>query len=458
VDAIIVDDYRLSQNWELMLRQIKVPIVVLDDQNKKSHECDLLIDAKWEGSKTCARYAGKLPNHAIKLLGPKYLILDKKYENFTGEVFPLKRAPSKKAKILVSLGGGGDAKFLTALLLELEKINEPASDFTISIVVGPFLKNKHLLYGFVANCIGGWVELIEGETQLINFINESDLYVGAAGGTLFEALILRIPCLSFSIGENQENQISDFESMGHYFHLNNISLDDIQDFASLVFVMLSNLDRLNALYGMPCKLTIDGYGLGRVFNAINKLINHKHVESFECVIDDTSNQEKDFYQIDDRYINKYLLARNLEKNLERMTDKKPVSFLIHYIWWLKSNKRHSYVLCRKGVPMLYIWHQVVVVDDINVLVGGWFVASDTCSALDAVAALEKQLKITDFEHPDLSWVAVIHHKNHFVQKMNERFGFIKLNDEDVMYEVAQKCFPMAHQNDFYYFFRPSVNN
>jgi len=452
VKAVIVDDYRFSNIWERSIAQLGCKVIVLDDQDKSNHECHLLIDSTWEGEKTFKRYENKVLSNTPCLLGPKYLLID--------EVFGLVKKISHKSfkknkqlKILLSLGGGGDLTFLISLICHLIDQLPDNLPYEISTIVGPYALNKEGLIAFSEKHDN--VRLILNQDGLYNEISSADLYIGASGGTLFESLAMSIPCLTFSISENQKNDNENFEDLGHFFHLNKIDESDFKNFAILIHLILSQYSRFNKYYENHTPFKIDGKGVFRVSNAIKSIITEKILKIEPVHIKNELNFESgyDLSEIDDFSVNRYLAARNLKINLDKMIDTRPISQLDHYIWWLKDNRRTSYVLRKNGKVLLYIWHQLKKVDNEDVIVSGWFIANASCSALDAMHAVTEHSKTIDKLFSGAYWIIVMRNDNHFMQKIHQRLKFRRVDKGSSMEKVIQKSFPDASADDFLYYFR-----
>ena len=452
VIAIIVDDYRFSDIWERSIAQLGCKVIVLDDQDKSNHECHLLIDSTWEGEKTLKRYENKVLNNAPCLLGPKYLLIDEGF-GLAKKLSHKSFKKNKQLKILLSLGGGGDLTFLISLICHLIDQLPDNLPYEISTIVGPYALNKEDLIAFSKKHDN--VRLILDQDGLYSEISSADLYIGASGGTLFESLAMSIPCLTFSISENQKNDNENFEDLGHFFHLNKIDESDFKNFAILVHEILSQYSRFNKYYENHTLFKIDGKGVFRVSKAIQAIIIGKTLKIESVHIKNELNFEDgyDLSEIDDYSVNRYLAARNLNINLDKMIDTSPISQLDHYIWWLKDNRRTSYVLKKNGKVLLYIWHQLKKVDDIDVIVSGWFIANESCSALDAMHAVTEHSIIIDKLFPGAYWIIVMRNDNYFMQKVHQRLKFMKVDKESSMEKVIQKSFPNASNDDFLYYFR-----
>jgi len=451
--CVIVDDYRLSAVWEKIVHTYVNPIIVLDDQNINKHYCSLLIDSTWEGGQTYERYESLTSNNTIRLLGPKYLILDEEFEAKDAAIQNHVKQKNQ-IRLLLTLGGGGDLSVLISIAKFLINNNLSKITFLISIVAGPYANNKSKLISFSDKHDN--VEVIQNQDGLFKNLNETDLYVGSSGGTLFEALSLNIPALTFSISDNQQNNFENFENFGHYFHIDSLESEEISTFSELIIVMAQQYERVKALYHKPSFIKIDGGGAARVYRAIQKVVQKSFIKGLEVAdsdIKDNINAESSLSPIDDSYINRYLFARNFEKNLEKMIEIDKIPQLNHYLWWFQHNKRDSYVFKRNGESLLFIWHQPKKIRNTHVITSGWFVASDNCTGLDALNAINKHSAIIDNLFPGYYWVIVIHRKNIFMQKFHQRSGFKDVKKDSAIEVIIQDSFSGVSTTDFIYYQR-----
>ena len=455
VEAVLVDDYRLCVMWETMVARLGVPVIVIDDLNR-NHFCDLLVDSKWEGEMTQCRYLGKIPGNAVPLLGPRYLLMDEAYA--AGKPRPEQGGRGKSedgvVQLMLSLGGGGDLSFLVKLLEQL-LIKQPNSGvYRIRPVVGPFALHGELLRDFALQHSA--IIPIEGRDSLYEELSETDLFIGAAGGTLFEALSLKIPSLTFSLSANQQNNRTDLEALGHYFHLDQISDEQFPELATLIWLMVRQIQRLQYLYHQPVEMEIDGLGVKRVIEQVDCLIREGtplSVERDRLVVMNDAKSGSQLLHVDDRSINRYFQACNLKGGLQNMIGIKSVSYLSHYIWWLQGSQRESYEFQSNGCSLLYVWHQCVVIESVEVVIGGWFASSVICSPTDVMMALRRQLCITDRDYPGLPWLAVVHREDYLVRQINHHFGFEQIEPDEPFFVIAQSCIPKLAEEGFLCYMR-----
>lgn len=453
VKVIIVDDYRFFDIWESVMRNFGCKIVVLDDQDNNNHICDLLVDSTWQGTKTLQRYKNKIHKDCMRLLGPKYLLIDNPLESNPNFEY-LTSYDKKSFSILFSLGGGGNLLFLTSLIEPLINLKPKNLNLKISVVVGPYAINQNEFLDFSEKY--DELNLILNQDGLFDEMSKTNLYIGTSGGTLFEALALKIPCLTFSISENQQNNHSNFEDLGHFFHLNEVNELDFSTFALLVLEIITQYDRVLKLYQQTPLYRIDWKGVDRVGRAIHNIIAEKNISESEDINVKKSTElisDYELLEVNDNEINRYLDARNQQVNLEKMIDKDPIPRINHYLWWLKSNKRTSYVLKKNQKDLLYIWHQDNKVKSENVIISGWFISDQSCSALDAMYAITEHSKIIDYLFPSYYWIIVIKIDNNFMQKLHRRLKFKIVEKDGKIEKIVNESFPKAKSNEFMSFYK-----
>jgi len=459
VKAIIIDDYRFFDIWESVIRNIGCKIVVLDDQDKNNHICDLLVDSTWQGIKTLQRYKNKIHKDCMRLLGPKYLLIDNPFESNPNFEY-LTSYNKKTFRILLSLGGGGNLLFLTSLIEPIINLIPKNLNLKISVVVGPYAIKQNEFLHFSEKY--DELNVILNQDGLFDEMSKTNLYIGTSGGTLFEALSLKIPCLTFSMGENQQNEHSNFEDLGHFLHLNEVNELDFSTFASLVLEIITQYDRVLKLYQQSPLYRIDWKGVKRVGRAIHNIIVENNITKSEDINVKESTEgisDYELVEINDNEINRYIDARNQQVNLEKGFDKDATPRINHYLWWLKSNKKTSYVLKKNQKDLLYIWHQVIKVKKENVIFSGWFISDQSCSALDAMYAITEHSRIIDYLFPSYYWIIVLKIDNYFMQKLHRRLKF-KIVEKDGKIEKIvnhflsnRHSFSKAKSNEFMSFYK-----
>ncbi|MBQ4849027.1 hypothetical protein J8L97_02715 [Pseudoalteromonas sp. MMG012] len=434
-DFLLVDHYELGIDYERAIRQaVNCQIIVLDDLARE-HDCDYLIDAKWETVNTNLRYRGKLPAKCQQFLGPKYAFLSEQYTNIS----EINIVNYQKFTIMCSLGGSGDMAIWVALIQALPEYYNERVDFTV--IIGPQAKNIGTLKEFAAKKTN--VKLIEQPKSLALFYKLANLFIGALGTSLYELAALKVPAFTFSIAYNQRNDILCLEALGHYFHLEQLTIQDAAQLGENLPVLLQNIHRLRRLRTYA-DIKVDGLGVKRIAAKINQRIFSEHLYEVHAHDDNHSEHLSGGFSIRkvvDSDINRYLMARNLPNNANRMTISEEIPRLGHYIWWFK-NQRHSYVVEKEGRPTLFIWHDIY---QSKYLYGGWFTCGDEVTLPQAMLALQWQLQYCKKKHPDAVWLAVIHKENKFVNLLNQYMGFTTTDMNSEAYQKTQAIFPYADE-------------
>lgn len=434
-DYLLIDHYDLGLSFESYIRQYTACQIIVFDDLARKHDCDYLIDAKWDGEQTQSRYENKLPRHCQQFLGPDYALLSEQYidvaqTNFDNE---------SELRVMCSMGGGGDMLTWVALIQAHQRSCAQSINFVV--IVGPQAKNISELKRFALAHSN--IQLIEKPKSLAPFYKSTSLFIGALGTSLYELAALKIPAITFSIAPNQKNDILALEALGHYFHLDSLSTQDAVKLGENLSVFLHNINRLKQLRDFA-QVKVDGLGVKRI---AAKLIGSNLCEpaSHELTLD---NIEKEVLsggfsvrKVADADVNRYLIARNLPNNADKMTISKEIPRLGHYIWWL-SNNRQSFVIEKEGVPVIYIWHDLY---NGKYLYGGWFTCEGNVSLPEAMLALQWQLKHCKQVYPNATWLAVIHKENRFVNLLNQYMGFKTTPVSSDAYLSTKAIFPYADE-------------
>ncbi|REL26063.1 pseudaminic acid biosynthesis protein PseG [Thalassotalea euphylliae] len=466
---LIIDSYQLGVEYERAIDK-QVNITVFDDLARE-HHCHQLFDMKWCAEHTDKRYKDKLPDECQRYLGPAFALLAPGYrqQNFNTKsrgvhsnhtirqtIHP---SASKNQNLLISLGGGGDLSLLEPFIYHLV---ERAPALQINLVVGPQAINHQSVECVAAEHTN--LTLINHPKSLISYYEQADLFVGALGTSLYELAACQLPAITFSIADNQENDILALEDLGHYFHLDSYYAAQGEKLAALTQLVLQQLPRVNTLR-TSAKLTVDGCGAERVAevllapNSAQHELTRDHVKYDKDQLESNKKQASRGYssepltdkvairQVDDQDINRYLNARNLPVNAQRMTINEEIPRLSHYHWWFTTD-RVSYLLSENGQDRLYIWDSKQQINGQDYLYGGWFTAAGEVPFNLAMLALKWQLSRSKTEHT-ATWLAVIHKENKFVNLLNQYMGFKETRCEQAI-AATQVLFPCATAAQFNY--------
>jgi len=440
IDTVIVDSYELNYEWEDTIKHANYKLIVVDDIQRK-HNCDIIIDQKWNGKKdTFTRYDNLVPINCIKLLGPKYSIIDPQYSK-------IKKQLQNKPKLMLSLGGGGDLTILYDLTVDLLNILE--KNIEILVVIGPLSTNKEKFFELVKK--DKRVQTIQNTNSLYEYYSKTSFFVGSLGTSLYELASLKKPALTFSMVENQENNIRDLEDYGHYLHLSLEDFIQTKETSALIKTLLDNLPKLNKQREHSL-LKFDCNGAKRIADFIcNKTAEQEYTYNLNKKSYKYTHLSKNttVRKILDTDINHYLESRNLEKNMQNMTVNTAISRTEHYNWWFK-NSRNSYLIEKNSIKELYIWDQKVSFKEKEFLIGGWFVCNENTSFDIAAAALQWQLEMTKEKYPNAIWIAIIKKSNAYVNTLNKYMGFEEVKKDDIEFEAIKNYFNNPSSKEYNY--------
>lgn len=205
-DWVVVDSYELGATWEAAVRSQCGRLAVIDDLGRP-HDCDLLIDPNWHGSKTETRYAGRVSPLTQSLLGPDFALLDPAFAK--SRVSPTNRQ-GKVKRVLVYFGGS-DQYGLTPLALTVLAKPEFAR-LEVDVVIGATNKASPLGNAVAINRPG--VTVYEHQNSLAKLLAGVDVAIGAVGGTTWERMCLGVPSLTVVIADNQLETANDLAAAG----------------------------------------------------------------------------------------------------------------------------------------------------------------------------------------------------------------------------------------------------
>jgi UDP-2,4-diacetamido-2,4,6-trideoxy-beta-L-altropyranose hydrolase len=215
VETLIVDDYAVSESIEIAVIDAGYRLVVVDDLMRR-HQAGMVIDSKWRGEgETQRAYDGLVPVSCKCLLGPNYYLFDPAYCDEVDIVE--KVGPQDCLSILLSLGGMPDLVLLKQIAKELLIAISPHYAIDIIPVVGA---QKKGVEPFLQFCDEYNLKPVVEANSLRDHYRSSDLFVGAAGGSIYEAMLSGIPAVTFILADNQWQECALFEEIGHNHHFN----------------------------------------------------------------------------------------------------------------------------------------------------------------------------------------------------------------------------------------------
>lgn len=208
-DWLIVDHYALDARWECAVRPLCRKLMVIDDLADRQHACDLLLDQNLGRKKQ--DYTNLVPLHCQTLIGPHYALLRPEFVKLRD--YSLGRRVNLQPKQLLIAMGGVDQNNATNRVLNTLPICVLPNGFNITVIMGtaaPWLAEVREL----ATHMPWPTEVLVNIGDMAQRIADSDLAIGAAGGSSWERCCLGLPTLMVVLAENQWQGASALDAHG----------------------------------------------------------------------------------------------------------------------------------------------------------------------------------------------------------------------------------------------------
>lgn len=209
VDWLVVDHYAIDHRWESAMRGSCNRLLVMDDLADRKHDCDLLLDPSL--GRTDADYADLVPAGTTTLLGPQHALLRPEFAQLRAESLARRVEPELR-HLLITMGGVDKDNVTGSLLDTLDACALPP-DTRITIVMGiysPWLGEVRAR----AERMRAATEVLVGVKNMARLMTDSDLAIGAAGGTSWERCCLGLPTIQLILAKNQMECAAAFSQLG----------------------------------------------------------------------------------------------------------------------------------------------------------------------------------------------------------------------------------------------------
>lgn len=199
VDWLVVDHYALDARWEEVLRPHAKRIMVIDDLADRPHTCDLLLDQNLGRQE--ADYGSLLKGKTTPLIGPQYALLRSEFLALRAQSLARRQSDPQLRLLLVTMGGVDKDNVTGQVLAALQSCGLPA-DLRVIVVLGPHAPWLAQVQEQVTHM--PWsTKVLVGVDNMAQLMADSDLAIGAAGGTAWERCSLGLPSLVLVLAQNQ---------------------------------------------------------------------------------------------------------------------------------------------------------------------------------------------------------------------------------------------------------------
>lgn len=200
VDWLVVDHYALDRRWEQALRPLTRRIMAIDDLADRPHDCAMLLDQNL--GRQSQDYGGLLSRHTQTLIGPTYALLRPEFVQWREYSLQRRNKPQLK-NLLITMGGVDQANATGQVLAALTHCELP-TDLRITVVMGPTAPWLVQVQA-QATAMSRPTEVLAGVNNMAQLMAESDLCIGAAGGSAWERCALGLPTLVLILAANQHS-------------------------------------------------------------------------------------------------------------------------------------------------------------------------------------------------------------------------------------------------------------
>ncbi len=264
--VIVVDHYSLGERWETAVRYGGRHVVAIDDLANRTHSCDVLVDQNLGRSED--HYRSLVPRHCQILVGPRYASLRSEFREWR-DYSLRRRAAAHLRHLFISMGGIDHSNATGLVLVALQHSSLPA-DCRITIALGqgaPWADQVQEL----ASGLPWATDVIVNTNCIAEIMANSDLAVGAAGGTAWERCCLGLPALIVIVAENQRFGANALVRANAAYRLG-----DPDSLTERLPQAIERLRRAGALAEMSLASSrlVDGLGAERVGRHIGDLLEH----------------------------------------------------------------------------------------------------------------------------------------------------------------------------------------
>lgn len=257
-DLAVVDHYGLGRGWESRMRR-HAPLLVIDDLVRE-HDCDWLLDQNFH-PQAAQRYAGKLADGCVPLLGPRYALLRTEFLEARRHARPRE---GTVRRLLVFLGGM-DADNATGKVLDaIERAG--CDSLMIDVVIGVSQPARAAIEAWCAARPDCRCHVQPG--NMAELFAAADLAIGAGGTATWERCALGLPTLALCLADNQRELLRQGSRHGFVYAPECIAAD-VESIALHLRALLGNEGLRHQLSRTGYEL-VDAGGAQRVVAAICK--------------------------------------------------------------------------------------------------------------------------------------------------------------------------------------------
>ncbi|MEO0328174.1 MAG: UDP-2,4-diacetamido-2,4,6-trideoxy-beta-L-altropyranose hydrolase [Pseudomonadota bacterium] len=193
---VILDHYGLDAAWQTEFSRLKpqTRILVIDDLANRNHVCDVLIDSGM--GRLQKDYFGLVPEYSQIITGVQYILLRQEFRETRIKNENISEKQVSVPRILISFGGGTVGKAVDITLSALENLSA-RFQFEASLIGRSTDAQIHK-----ASQVG--IAYTPHSDEMAKEIADSDIVIGAAGGSAWERCCLGRASIFVAMADNQK--------------------------------------------------------------------------------------------------------------------------------------------------------------------------------------------------------------------------------------------------------------
>ncbi len=241
---VVVDHYGLNVQWERIVREMGIKLMVIDDI-LRDHECDALLDQNLHAPAELEKCQyGKIN---LKFFGPEFAILSPSFLKLSPPLYHTGLVTN-----VLAFFGGSDQRGETLRFIRLIPAQLKHLKFKIVVGQGNPFKNEILAQAIKFNNTSVQVQT----RDMASLMMGSDLYIGTGGTITWERCFLGVPGLCLSIADNQVEIAKTLHKMGVHEYIGD-SLTVSDDFyIERVKNLILDRDKIRQFHAISLKLGV----------------------------------------------------------------------------------------------------------------------------------------------------------------------------------------------------------
>ena len=259
-DWIVVDHYALDSRWERAVSPAAKRLLAIDDLADRSHAAHVLLDQNL--GRLREHYVSLVDDHCNILAGTGFALLRPEFAAARDNSLR-RRAQAPARRILVSMGGVDQANATSIVLETLAKCPLP-EDSAITVIMGACAPWAEAVRA-IAKRMPVPTKVLTAVDDMARHVTDSDLAIGAAGGSAWERASLGLPTLLVVLADNQRAGAAAMSKWGA-----GRVVGDVADIAIELPKAIAAFADVNVLHAMSAAAAalVDGCGVQRVVAAM----------------------------------------------------------------------------------------------------------------------------------------------------------------------------------------------